>query len=230
LAGEEMKTKTLRILLIVIGIILIIFIGYHLYLEYQSDIQLFFNPKASRQQLMESIRSHGFSSALILSLLMGIMCAVPGIPTSIIGVLVGLSFGPLIGTLINIFGNACGNILSIFLMQHLKLFDHSKKNNRWVRAIRHMRHPKIGLMIGYMVPIIPSSVINFAATTLNLQIREILLSIILGVIPSSLLYACGGEALSHGYSKMAMGLVASVLILTILIVVIYMDHRKRHLE
>ncbi|OQO70510.1 SNARE-like domain protein [Enterococcus villorum] len=225
-----MKTKTLRILLIVIGIILIIFIGYHLYLEYQSDIQLFFNPKASRQQLMESIRSHGFSSALILSLLMGIMCAVPGIPTSIIGVLVGLSFGPLIGTLINVFGNACGNILSIFLMQHLKLFDHSKKNNRWVRAIRRMRHPKIGLMIGYMVPIIPSSVINFAATTLNLQIREILLSIILGVIPSSLLYACGGEALFHGYSKMAMGLVASVLILTILIVVIYMDHRKRHLE
>ncbi|EOH88802.1 TVP38/TMEM64 family protein [Enterococcus villorum] len=225
-----MKTKTLRILLIVIGIILIIFIGYHLYLEYQSDIQLFFNPKASRQQLMESIRSHGFSSALILSLLMGIMCAVPGIPTSIIGVLVGLSFGPLIGTLINVFGNTCGNILSIFLMQHLKLFDHSKKNNRWVRAIRRMRHPKIGLMIGYMVPIIPSSVINFAATTLNLQIREILLSIILGVIPSSLLYACGGEALFHGYSKMAMGLVASVLILTILIVVIYMDHRKRHLE
>ena len=225
-----MKTKTLRILLIVIGIILIIFIGYHLYLEYQSDIQLFFNRKASRQQLMESIRSHGFSSALILSLLMGIMCAVPGIPTSIIGVLVGLSFGPLIGTLINVFGNTCGNILSIFLMQHLKLFDHSKKNNRWVRAIRRMRHPKIGLMIGYMVPIIPSSVINFAATTLNLQIREILLSIILGVIPSSLLYACGGEALFHGYSKMAMGLVASVLILTILIVVIYMDHRKRHLE
>ena len=179
---------------------------------------------------MESIRSHGFSSALILSLLMGIMCAVPGIPTSIIGVLVGLSFGPLIGTLINVFGNTCGNILSIFLMQHLKLFDHSKKNNRWVRAIRRMRHPKIGLMIGYMVPIIPSSVINFAATTLNLQIREILLSIILGVIPSSLLYACGGEALFHGYSKMAMGLVASVLILTILIVVIYMDHRKRHLE
>ncbi len=93
-----------------------------------------------------------------------------------------------------------------------------------------MKHPKIGIMVGYMVPIIPSSVINFATTTLNLQVREILMSIIIGVIPSSVLYACGGEALFHGYSKTALLLIASVLILTLLIVVIYKDHRKKQIE
>ncbi len=225
-----MKSKKLQIILIALGILLIFFLGYHLYLEYQPDIRLLVDPKANEQQLLHSVRSHGLSAAVILILLMGIMCAVPGVPTSVIGVIVGLSYGPFLGAVINVLGNASGNILSIALMQHLKLGDHSKKSNRWVKAIRRMKHPKIGIMVGYMVPIIPSSVINFAATSLNLHIREILFSVILGVIPSSILYACGGEALFHGYSKTALLLIASVLILTVLIVVIYKDRRKKQLE
>ncbi|MGX7173085.1 TVP38/TMEM64 family protein [Enterococcus ratti] len=225
-----MTARKLRILLFVSGILLIVFISYRLYLEYQIDIQIFFDPKASRRQMMTSIRSHGFTAALILVLLTGIMCAVPGVPTSVIGVLVGLSYGPLLGTLINVFGNVYGNLLSIFLMRHLKSFTRSTKSNCWVEAIRKMRHPKVGIVIGYMVPVIPSSVINFAITTLNLQIREVILSIIFGAVPSSLLYACGGEALFHGYSKMAILLVASVLVFTFLIVIIYKDRRQHHLQ
>lgn len=225
-----MKSKKLQKVLIALGILLILFLGYHLYLEYQSDIHLLIDPKANEQQLLHSVRSHGLSAAVILILLMGIMCAIPGVPTAVIGVIVGLSYGPFLGALINIVGNASGNILAISLMQHLKLVDHSKKSNRWVKAIHSMKHPKIGIMVGYMVPIIPSSVINFATTTLNLQVREILMSIIIGVIPSSVLYACGGEALFHGYSKTALLLIASVLILTLLIVVIYKDHRKKQVE
>ena len=61
-----MKRKTIRILLISSGLILILLVGYRLYLEYQTDIQLFLNPKASKTQLLERIRSHGFSAALLL--------------------------------------------------------------------------------------------------------------------------------------------------------------------
>ena len=218
--------KKLRAILIIIGVLCILLIGYRLFLEYKPDIQLFLNPKASRKELMTSIRSHGISVAIILLLMTGVMCAVPGIPTSVIGVVVGLSYGPIIGTLINVLGNASGNILSILLMKHLKLLDQSKKSNQWVKAIREMKHPKIGAMVGYMIPLIPSSVINFAVITLNLKTREILLSIFLGVIPSSLLYACGGEALFHGYSKTAIFLVISVLLLSFLVVIIYKDRRK----
>ncbi len=221
-----MKTKKARITLISIGVLFILFIGYHLFLEYQPDIHLLLDPKASRQELMATIRSHGFYAAFILILLTSLMCAVPGIPTSVISVIVGLSYGPFLGTLINVLGNTCGNILSIALMQHIKLFDQSKKSNRWVKAIREMKHPKIGVMVGYMIPFIPSSLINFAATTLNLKIRDILFAILIGTIPSSLLYACGGEALFHGYSKRAFLLVASVLFLSVLVVIIYMDRRK----
>ena len=49
-----------------------------------------------------------------------------------------------------------------------------------------------------MVPVIPSSVVNFAATSLNLSVRELI--IIDPYRRSAIfpLYACGGEALFHG--------------------------------
>ena len=36
------------------------------------------------------------------------------IPTSVIGVIAGLSFGPFSGTLINVLGNSLGNLVAIF--------------------------------------------------------------------------------------------------------------------
>ncbi|WP_066025574.1 TVP38/TMEM64 family protein [Enterococcus mundtii] len=221
-----MKKQHIRYTLIGIGLLLILFVGYHLYLQYRTDIHLLLDPQASRKEWMTEIRSHGVTAAIILVVMISLMCAVPGIPTSVIGVVVGLSYGPFLGTVINVTGNALGNILSIVLMQHLSFMDHSKKENRWVKAIRRMKHPKIGVMIGYMVPVIPSSVVNFAATSLNLSVRELLLSILIGVVPSSLLYACGGEALFHGEHIKALVLVASVLVLTVLVVIIYRDRRK----
>lgn len=115
------------------------------------------------------------------------MCAVPGIPTSVVGVIAGLSFGPLTGAIINILGNALGNITAIFLMHRLKFLDKKTETNHWVQAIRQMKHPKIGVMLGYMIPVIPSSMVNFAADAMKLPLQQIILSI---VIESSLRLCC----------------------------------------
>ena len=211
-----MKRKTIRILLISSGLILILLVGYRLYLEYQTDIQLFLNPKASKTQLLERIRSHGFSAALLLVFLTAIMCAVPGIPTSVIGVIAGLSFGPFSGTLINVLGNSMGNLVAIFLMHHIKFLDKKTETNHWVQSI----------MVGYMIPIIPSSVINFAADTMQLPLKNLIAAIFIGVIPSSILYACGGEALFHGYNKTAVLLIVSVLLFVGLVVIIEKDRKR----
>lgn len=61
-----MKKKKIRLILITLGIVLILMVGYRLYLEYQTDIQLFLNPKASKAQLLAHIRSHGFFAGLLL--------------------------------------------------------------------------------------------------------------------------------------------------------------------
>lgn len=89
-----------------------------------------------------------------------------------------------------------------------------------------MKHPKIGIMVGYMIPIIPSSVINFTADTMQLPLKNLIAAIFIGVIPSSILYACGGEALFHGYNKTAVLLIVSVLLFVGLVVIIEKDRKR----
>ena len=76
-----------------------------------------------------------------------------------------------------------------------------------------------------MIPIIPSSVINFAADTMQLPLKNLIAAIFIGVIPSSILYACGGEALFHGYNKTAVLLIVSVLLFVGLVVIIEKDRK-----
>lgn len=85
-----MKKRIVQIILILCGIGLISFIGYHVYLQYAKDIDILLNPKASQALLQKTVRSHGVITAALLILLTTVMCVVPGIPTSIVGVLVGL--------------------------------------------------------------------------------------------------------------------------------------------
>ncbi len=184
---RKYEKKIIRLMLISLGIILILVVGYRLYLEYQTDIQLFLNPRASKAELLAHIRSHGTFASILLIVLTAVMCAVPGIPTSVVGVIAGLSFGPLTGAIINILGNALGNITAIFLMHRLKFLDKKTETNHWVQAIRQMKHPKIGVMLGYMIPVIPSSMVNFAADAMKLPLQQIILSI---VIESSLRLCC----------------------------------------
>ncbi|MDV4147465.1 TVP38/TMEM64 family protein, partial [Enterococcus faecalis] len=51
-------------------------------------------------------------------------------------------------------------------------------------------------------------------------------AIVVGVIPSSILYACGGEALFHGYNKTAVLLIVSVLLFVGLVVIIEKDRKR----
>lgn len=222
-----MDKRVLKKVLLVLGVVLLLLLFYWLYREFHTEIQLLLNPKASRALLMKEVRSHGFLTAGGLILLTALMCALPGLPTSVIGVLVGVCYGPIIGSCVNIVGNASGNLLSMTALKHLNIGGHKQSSSKWVTRISQMKHPKTGLMIAYMIPVIPSFVVNITANSLKLSIREVFLSVLIGVLPSSILYAFGGEALFHGYTKTALILVASVVVLVLLVKFIKRDH---HLE
>lgn len=222
-----MDKRVLKKVLLVLGVVLLLLLFYWLYREFHTEIQLLLNPKASRALLMKEVRSHGFLTAGGLILLTALMCALPGLPTSVIGVLVGVCYGPIIGSCVNIVGNASGNLLSMTALKHLNLGSHKQSSSKWIKRILQMKHPKTGLMIAYMIPVIPSFVVNVTANSLKLSIREVFLSVLIGVLPSSILYAFGGEALFHGYTKTALILVASVIVLVLLVKFIKRDH---HLE
>lgn len=75
-----------------------------------------------------------------------------------------------------------------------------------------MRHPRLGLSIGYAVPMLPTLLVNYAAIEMKLSWRNKLICIFLGSLPVSFLYAFGGDELIFGNIK--------VTIIAILIVVL----------
>ncbi|WP_430534863.1 VTT domain-containing protein [Listeria rocourtiae] len=206
-----------KVMFIVLGLIAIIILGYIIYKDYSADFKLFLDPDADRTQLIESIRSHKLKDALLLVALTAVMCAIPGVPNSVIGILIGVCFGPWIGVVMNITGNILGNVIVIIMLHK---FGTSKKTNRsdeFIANISRMKNPLFGITAGYMIPILPSVIVNYTAVKLKLPLKSLLLAITFGVLPTSFLYAFGGDALLKGNTKIAILSIVCVALLVFLL-------------
>lgn len=207
-----MSTR-LKVLFILLGLILVIILGYVIYKDYYADFMLFLDPKADRAHLMESIRSHKLKDALLLVALTAVMCAIPGVPNSVIGIFIGVCFGPWIGVLMNVSGNILGNFIVILILRKYGLSKKAKDPGEFITNILNMKKPTVGITVGYMIPVLPSVIVNYAAVKLKLPLKSLLLAVTIGVLPTSFLYAFGGDALLKGNTKIAILSIACVVIL-----------------
>ncbi|MBC1459145.1 TVP38/TMEM64 family protein [Listeria newyorkensis] len=207
-----MSTR-LKVLFILVGLILVIILGYVIYKDYYADFMLFLDPKADRAHLMESIRSHKLKDALLLVALTAVMCAIPGVPNSVIGIFIGVCFGPWIGVLMNVSGNILGNFIVILLLRKYGLSKKAKDPGEFITNILNMKKPAVGITVGYMIPVLPSVIVNYAAVKLKLPLKSLLLAVTIGVLPTSFLYAFGGDALLKGNTKIAILSIVCVVIL-----------------
>lgn len=209
--------------LIFLSVMVIFLIFIFLYFEYHQDLQLWFDPKSSKKLLLSQVRSHGTEAAFLLLLLITVMCALPGIPTSVICIFVGVCYGPYWGSLINCTGNLLGNLVAISLFHRIKLINPRQKKNAWVQAIAKMKHPKLGLMLGYMIPVVPTFLVNYTATLKGFSAKAVLFPVLLGVLPTSVFYAFGGDALFTGNRRRITLIVVALAALLLLVVLL-----KRH--
>lgn len=226
LEKELEKIKQNKVIAIGIGVALLVLLLLLLYFAYHRDLQLWFNPEVSKELVLKQIRSHGVAVALLFFCLIGIMCAIPGVPTSVVCVFVGVCYGPVVGSLINVGGNLMGNLVAIALFRRIKLIDKRHGKNEWVKAISRMKHPKVGLTLGYMIPVVPTFLVNYTATLKGYTEREVLLPVLLGVLPTSIFYALGGDALLSGDFRRLL-LVAVGLGAILLLVGLLKRHEKR---
>ena len=151
------------------------------------------------------------------------MNAIPGLSNAVICVFVGLCYGPWIGLLVNWAGNILGNCAVAALLSHVKL-SHKFKQNKILDSLTHYRHPALGLTVGYMVPIIPSVLVNYACATMKIPRKNFILMVAVGMFPTSALYAFGGDALFKGnYTRL---LVIVVLIFIILLLTRFVHQRR----
>ena len=226
-----MKKKTLnKKLLIALGIFLAIVIVIFIYQNYKPEIDLLIHPVPHEKEiLLHMIRAHGIANSLLLLGLIAILNSIPGLSNSVICILSGLCYGPFFGFIINWMGNVLGNCIVMSLIRKIK-FSKKVKQHKLIKSLMHQKHPLIGLTIGFMIPVIPSILVNYAGAQLNVNRRQYIAMVLVGMAPTSFLYAFGGDAIFRGNLKRIISVIICILVLIgIYLVVKKIDevHKKR---
>lgn len=219
------KRKNRGTLLIIFGVIVALMGLWVIYQDFKPELALLLHLNAhNKAKLMVMMRSHGLPDMLLLILLVAILNSIPGLSNSVICLFAGLCFGPWIGLAINWTGNVLGNLVVYSLLSKLTLperFTH----NRLLTNLNNSAHKKLRLIISFMVPVIPSIIVNYACAQENLHLKQFLPLVVLGMLPTSFLYAFGGDAIFRGSIKRIV--VVVILIIAVLCCYKIIDHRKK---
>lgn len=184
--------------LIALGTVLAIVVAIFIYRNYRPEINLLLHPVPHEKEiLLRMIRAHGFTNSLLLLVLIATLNSIPGLSNSVVCIFAGLCYGPLFGFIINWMGNVLGNCI---VMSLIRKIDISKKfkQHKLLKFLIDQKHPLIGLTIGFMIPVIPSVLVNYAGARLDVSRKQYLLMVLVGMAPTSFLYAFGGDAIFKG--------------------------------
>lgn len=214
-------------IILTIGIFLIILLLIGLILDYHHRFCLILSqPHFNRKILIRILRHYKSYDVILIFSIVILSEAIPGLPVSVIEIISGIFLGRNLGFLINVLGMIIGNIISMLVIEHFGLSKLSKKHSKIAKKITEMKHPLIGLTIGYIVPMIPTIFANYAAAKLKLKWKNLIMCMIIGAIPSAWLYACGGDAFLLGNNKIGIIAIISVFLLTTLVIFIHYGHKK----
>jgi uncharacterized membrane protein YdjX (TVP38/TMEM64 family) len=215
-------------LLITGGIIISLILLYLIYRDYRPELTLLLHMNHQNKLiLLHMIRSHGIKDMLLLLALIATFNAIPGMSNSFVCIFAGLCYGPAIGFIINWLGNIIGNCGVMAVIRKIDLSKRTKKS-KLLNSLMNQRHPLIGLTIGFMVPVIPSVLVNYAGARLNISRWRYLAMVTVGMAPTSFIYAFGGDALFKGDNKRLIGaVVAIVIVIALYIFVKKMIKRTR---
>lgn len=208
--------------LIALGTVLAVVVAIFIYRNYRPEINLLLHPVPHEKEiLLRMIRAHGFTNSLLLLVLIATLNSIPGLSNSVVCIFAGLCYGPLFGFIINWMGNVLGNCI---VMSLIRKIDISKKfkQHKLLKFLMDQKHPLIGLTIGFMIPVIPSVLVNYAGARLNVSRKQYLMMVLVGMAPTSFLYAFGGDAIFKGDLTR---IISAVICITILIGV-YLVIRK----
>lgn len=207
-----MNKKLNKGLLLICGIILSLILICWIVHDYRTELYLLFHlTPHNKAVLLHLIRSHGLGDMLLLLALIATFNAIPGMSNSFVCIFVGLCYGPLTGFVINWLGNILGNCGVISVINRVNLSKRSKQS-KLLATLLNQRHPLVGLTIGYMVPVIPSILVNYAATRLKVGRLRYLAMVTIGMMPTSFIYAFGGDALFRGDNKRLLIAIAAIVI------------------
>ncbi len=217
----------LRKVLIILGVMAVV--GYFVaYVMRHWDIIVTFWESRSQAELtaiMSQLRSKTVLNFIILILLTAATAAIPFMSNAIFAVFNGVVYGPGIGFLMNVVSNVFGNFVFIKILEMIDITDSKKKLQSRFGSIDLLEKTDFGIVLGYMIPIMPTILVNYYVTETKLPWRKWLLYVTIGVAPSSLVYALGGDAVVAGNFKRIAVLL--VIIILVYLVVTYVKRKTK---
>ncbi|WP_125712347.1 TVP38/TMEM64 family protein [Companilactobacillus kedongensis] len=214
-----------KVTLTTLGILILIGLCFAIWNSYREVIERFAAYAFDRQTLINLLRHQGKHNVILFIAVIAIGSAIPGMPIAAVAVLTGVCFGNWTGVFINIIGIFLGNLLAVYI---LGKFPHKVKPSKFrpiADHLKNMNHPRLGLSIGYAVPMLPTLLVNYAAIEMHMSLRNKALCIFIGSIPVSFLYAFGGNALLLGNTKTVITTLILIVLLFSLYEIIRRDQR-----
>lgn len=215
-AGRSRVQNVRKLLFLLGGGVCIALLAYYLTVSVLPGILALLETTDSQGEFLQEIPMPGIRTTIVILAMVMLFAAIPMLPVSVLAVAVGIAYGPILGSLINISGALLGNLLAVTIIRKFDTVDHENQKNRWVASITGMKRPRLGLVLGYMVPIIPSFLMNYTAGLLKIPNQELIPLVLLGVIPTSVLYALGGGAVTDGdLGRLGIVVVAALLLIAL---------------
>ncbi|KRM88550.1 TVP38/TMEM64 family protein [Liquorilactobacillus vini] len=224
-----MQFKSLKGPLILISGLLLLIIFLAVFSQNVNlNLPQIFDSTSDRKFLINQFRTIGPLSSFAFIIILAIVSAIPGFPSSIVAVTAGIYFGPWLGSCLNLIGLVVGVVLSVSVIQLTDDFKKKRtiKHNRVLNDLLQMKHQKIGLIIGYAVPFIPTVLTNIAAVKLKTKLSIIFTCALIGNLPAAVIYAFCGNSLLSGDYQQSLAIVSLILILALLLIFIRYDRKK----
>ncbi|MFR0609531.1 TVP38/TMEM64 family protein [Limosilactobacillus mucosae] len=217
----HLNSRWLTILAGIFAIIVLLKVGF----DYWPEIKLLMHPTHEhRVMLTEMIRDHGAKDFLLLMMVIALFNAIPGMSIAAVCILAGVCYGPWIGLLISWSGNILGNLAVVLLFSRVNLSQ--IKKHQLLQKLLDQPHPRLGLIIGYMIPAIPNALVNYSGIRLNVSLTQMLPLIALGMLPCSFIYAFGGNAIFS--ENLAQLVIFAVLVIILALVSIIAHQHHKH--
>nr|WP_321316319.1 VTT domain-containing protein [uncultured Ligilactobacillus sp.] len=227
---KETRRKIFLYTAVTFGIILALGLLTLLIQDYYPQIKELFNPNADRAYLKQAFRHHGLKDACLLIGLTAILTAIPGAPVAVICIFNGVLYGPWAGILMNLIGYVLGDLLVVYLLAHFNFIKKSKNFKKQMASFKRFKNPALAIILGYAIPFIPSSFTSYMAVKLKMKLSKLVTCIAIGTLPTSLLYAFGGDAVFKGNTLRMIIAVVLIVIIFAGLVKIYHEFSKKRRE
>ena len=186
-------------LLVIAGALALVFgTGLHRYLSLETL-------QAKRETLLESVHAHPILGLLAYMGAYAVMVAI-SVPGALLMTMTGgFLFGPWLGSTAAVVGMTIG-ATTMFLVARSALGDFLKSHTAAGKMVRRIEagvraNAFAYLLVLRLIPAVPFWLCNLASGFVAIPLRTYVLATILGIIPSTVIYASIGSGLGHVFDS-----------------------------